>query len=212
MSHLEAALEWPLWAVLHQMQRRIMARSTYFGIQTWQSPVDFWVLQEILCEVLPDVVVEIGTHRGGHTLAIAHLLDALEGGRIIGVDRSHSEAATLVREHPRIQLIEGEAVAVASIVARAIGSEERVLVIEDSAHTFDHTLAVLEAYAPLVTPGSYFIVQDTICHHGLDEGPAPGPWEAVSAFLAAHPEWESDRSREDFLITWHPTGYLRRRQ
>ena len=87
-----------------------------------------------------------------------------------------------------------------------------VLIIEDSAHTFDNTLNVLKRYSPLIKPGGYFIVEDTICHHGLDVGPSPGPYEAVEAFLEMNPNFESDRSKEPFLITWNPKGYLKRRK
>jgi hypothetical protein len=44
-----------------------------------------------------------------------------------------------------------------------------------------------------VPVGGYFIVEDTICHHGLDVGPKPGPYEAVDAFLAERAQFERDR-------------------
>ena len=38
----------------------------------------------------------------------------------------------------------------------------------------------------------------------------PGPFEAVETFLATTDEFEIDREREKFLITFNPSGYLRR--
>jgi cephalosporin hydroxylase len=38
----------------------------------------------------------------------------------------------------------------------------------------------------------------------------PGPWEAVTDFLPRHPEFVPDRTREKFMHTWNPRGYLRR--
>jgi cephalosporin hydroxylase len=58
--------------------------------------------------------------------------------------------------------------------------------------------------------GGYFIVEDGICHHGLEIGPSPGPYEAVETFVAERSEFEIDRSREAFGITWNPKGYLKR--
>lgn len=194
-----------------RMQRRILSASTYAGVRTVKCPLDWWVYQEILWERRPDVVVEIGNYMGGTLLALAHQLDAIGQGRVIGVDLQHAWVAPAVRAHPRIRLVTGDATQVMGQVAAMIEPGAETLVIEDSSHEFQNTLAVLRAYEGLVQPGGYFIVEDTICWHGLDEGPFPGPMEAVSAFLKEHPEWEMDRSREAFGLTWNPGGYLRRR-
>ena len=95
--------------LLPLMQARIVDRTTYFGIQTLKNPLDFWVYQEIIFSVQPDVIVEIGNFHGGSLLALAHLCDARQKGRIIGVDIDQKEIAPAVRAHPRITLIEGEA-------------------------------------------------------------------------------------------------------
>jgi cephalosporin hydroxylase len=88
----------------------------------------------------------------------------------------------------------------------------RVMVILDSAHDRGHVLAELERFAPLVTPGCYLVVEDT----NLNGHPAlpdygPGPMEAVVEFLAAHPEFEVDEGRTRHLLTFNPSGFLRRR-
>ena len=46
-------------------------------------------------------------------------------------------------------------------------------------------------------------------HPALDSY-GPGPFEAVAEFLPAHPEFSIDRSREKFLSTFNPCGYLLR--
>ena len=89
---------------------------------------------------------------------------------------------------------------------------DNVMIIEDSDHSYENTLDILEMYKDLINPGFYFIVEDTICHHGLDIGPNPGPYEAVETFLSNNPEFEADRSRESFLLTWNQKGFLRRRK
>jgi cephalosporin hydroxylase len=207
---LEDALDLTLRQVIPIIQHHIMNESTYFGISTWKNPLDFWVYQEILYELRPDVIIEIGNHAGGSTLALAHVCDSLNHGRVIGLDLSHANVPELVRTHPRITLVEGDACASFDVVAHLIGPAEQVLVIEDSSHTFENTLCVLETYSPLVKPGGYFIVEDGICHHGLDGGPFPGPYEAVDAFLRQNSGFAIDRQREGFLITWNPKGFLRK--
>lgn len=208
---LEDCLDVPLREVLPALQQGIMEHTSYFGIPTLKNPLDAWVYQEIISASRPDVIVEIGNHHGGHLLALAHLCDAMGHGRVIGVDLSHHQVPPLVRNHPRVSLIEGDACDSYTRVEALVAADEQVLLIEDSAHTFDNTLRVLRQYALLVKPGGYFIVEDSICHHGLAIGPQPGPYEAIGVFLQENPWFESDRSREHFLVTWNPRGYLRRR-
>lgn len=184
-------------------------RSYYFGVPIVKNPIDLWTYREIITETRPDAVVEIGTHRGGTLLAIAHILDVLGHGIAVGVDVDTALVHSSVRSHPRVRLVGGDAVASVGRVRESVG--KRCMVIEDSSHTMTNTLAVMEAYAQMVGDGCYLVVEDSICHHGLDHGPAPGPFEAIEAFLRKHPEWESDRSRERFVLTWNPRGYLRRR-
>lgn len=85
-----------------------------------------------------------------------------------------------------------------------------MLVIEDSLHTYDNTLNVLKTYAPLVTPDSFLIVEDSHCCHGLDYGPVPDPYEAIADFMAVNRKFVTERDCENFFITFNPTGYLKR--
>lgn len=210
-KYMEDQLNMPLSNVLQVVQDRIMEKTTYFGIRTLKSPMDFWVYQEIICETRPDVIIEIGNYCGGSTLALAHICDSLGGGRVIGLDVSHANVPEFVEKHPRINFIEGNASSSFEKVKSLIAKNERVLVLEDSAHTYENTLCLLNIYSHFVKPGDYFIVEDSICHHGLDVGPLPGPFEAIEAFMKGNTLFEIDRERESFLITWNPKGYLRRK-
>jgi cephalosporin hydroxylase len=161
-----------------------MNESTYFGVKLLKSPTDFWVYQEIIYETRPDVIIEIGNYYGGSALALAHICDCLGHGRVIGVDLSHANVQETVRRHARITLIEGDAGLSFDRVASLIEPEDKVLIIEDSSHTYENTLQAPNTYSPLVKPGGYFIVEDGICHHGLDGGPFPGRFEAVETFVS----------------------------
>jgi cephalosporin hydroxylase len=207
---MEELLDMPLGKVLPLIQESIMNRTTYFGVQTLKNPMDAWIYQEIIFEMKPDVIVEIGNRHGGSALFFAHLCDALGKGKIIGLDLTHKTVPDRVKQHPRITFIAGDACQNVDRVERMISSDDRVLVIEDSSHTYENTLNVLRLYSKLTKLGDYFIVEDSICHHGLDTGPSPGPYEAIEDFVKENAEFEIDRSRERFLITWNPKGYLRR--
>ena len=88
MPYMEDCLDWPLSRVLPLLQHRIMEGSSYHGIPTMKSPLDFWIYQEILWETRPAFIIELGNLYGGSALALAHACDTLGKGKIIGVDIS----------------------------------------------------------------------------------------------------------------------------
>ncbi|MBL8250560.1 MAG: class I SAM-dependent methyltransferase [Candidatus Competibacter sp.] len=206
---MEEHLDMPLRDALAIIQDRIMNQTTYFGVKALKNPFDHWVYQELIHANRPDVIIEIGNANGGSTLSLAHLCDLLGKGRVIAIDISHQGIPERVKKHPRIALIEGDACQHFAGVARSIAAGERVMIIEDSSHTYQNTLDVLRTYSVLLKPGDYFIVEDSICHHGLEVGPKPGPYEAIETFLEQNRNFVSDRDRESFLITWNPKGYLK---
>lgn len=85
-------------------------------------------------------------------------------------------------------------------------------------HTHGHVLREMEAYAPLVSQGSYCVVFDTLIEDMPDSMFADRPWgvgnnpkTAVWEFLKTHPEFEIDKSiQHKLLITVAPDGFLKR--
>jgi cephalosporin hydroxylase/SAM-dependent methyltransferase len=182
----------------------------YHGIEAHKCPLDLWVFQEILHEVRPALVIELGTYIGGTTLFLAHQLDQLGTGRVLTIDcRDLPRPA-----HPRIEYRLGDThdagvQAAARDAAQSAGGP--VLVIHDADHKYVACLADLRDYGPLVTPGSYLIVEDTnVNGHPVLAEWGPGPYEAVAQFLSEAPDFETDVSREKYGVSYNPGGYLRR--
>ena len=181
----------------------------WLGAQALKNPLDLWVYQEILVETRPELVIETGTYRGGSALYFASLCDLLGGGEVVSIDIEP------VRDdypsHSRITFLGGRSstdpALVAEVSERAAG--RRALVILDSDHSQSHVARELAAYAQLVPVGCYLIVEDSNIGR-IREDLMPGPLEAIEAFLASTDEFEIDREREKFLITFNPSGYLRR--
>ncbi len=222
---IEDCLNRSIGDLIKVLQDRTINRTKYFGVPTQKVPLDLWVYQEIITDIRPEVIIEIGTRFGGSALYMAHILDQLGHGRVVTVDINPGPIHEAVRKHPRITIVTGDATkpeVLAGVVKQACDSTGAppvpCIVIEDSAHSCWNTLAVLKAYWQLVTVGSYFIVEDSIIAHGINwsvdgwKTPADktGPWAAIDAFLAENKAFVSDRWREDFLVTWNPKGYLRR--
>lgn len=208
--YLEQNLNSTIKELLLPFQHRLTFDTKWFGITTQKNPLDFWVYQEMLFDQRPDVLIEIGNYYGGSTLALAHLMDLLGHGQIIAVDIDHSKIDPLARAHPRISWIEKDAPLAIDQVQALINPTDRVMIIDDSAHDYLKTLEILDAYNPLVKIGDYFVVEDGICHHGIPVGPMPGPYEAIKQFLKKNTNWESDRSKESWVLTYNPRGFLRR--
>lgn len=186
--------------------------TTWLGTRVVKCPLDLWNYQEILTELRPDLIIETGTLFGGSAFFLATVCDHLGWGRIVTIDLEEQEGRPA---HPRIEYWKGSSTDPGIVErARAAAAESRtVLVILDSDHTERHVLAELRAYAGLVTPGSYLIVEDTnVNGHPVLRSYGPGPMEAVERFLAESGDFFPDQDRESkFLLTFNPKGYLRRR-
>lgn len=183
--------------------------ATWLGAQTLKNPLDLWVYQEIMVETRPELVVETGTYRGGSTFYLASLCDLLGAGEVVSLDIE--EVRDDYPEHPRITYLGGRSSTDPDVVAevRARAEGKRTLVILDSDHSQAHVEAELAEYAGLVPVGGYVIVEDSNIGQ-IRKDLLPGPLEAIGTFLAGTDEFEIDRAREKFLITFNPSGYLRR--
>jgi cephalosporin hydroxylase len=84
-------------------------------------------------------------------------------------------------------------------------------VLLDSDHAEAHVRQELEAYHPLVTAGSYLVVEDTNLNgHPVEPEHGPGPWEAMQAFLSAHTQFAHDTEMDKFLVSFNPKSFLKR--
>lgn len=188
------------------------AESKWLGVRVLKTPQDLWTYQEIITETRPDLIVETGTFKGGSALFLATICDGVGNGRVVSVDINRGHGSSLPA-HPRFLFLEGSSTDPQTVerIRAEIATGSRVMAILDSAHSQDHVIAELRAYGPLVTPGCYLVVEDTNLNgHPVAPAYGPGPMEAVREFLAEGAPFEVDRSRERFLVTFHPGGFLRR--
>ena len=192
-------------------ERGVLNDTYWFGVPIQKSPLDCWTYQEILHEQRPDLIVETGTYLGGSALFFAHLFDLLGDGRVLTIDLQHRGRV----DHPRVTQLEGDALSpeILAKVEAAVAGARRVLVVLDDDHSAAHVLRELRTYGRFVTPGSYMVVEDTnVNGHPVFPEHGPGPMEAVRQFLAGDPSFEIDHSREKFLLTYFPDGWLRKRR
>ena len=193
----------------HNNVQNIDENILWMGKKAKKFPMDAWIYQEIIHLLKPDIVIEIGNLNGGSTLFLANMLDIIDRGKVLALDIDHSR---IDFTHPRIDWITGDANSryVLNKVESQIREGMIVIVIEDSSHTYDNTLAVLRNYNRFVTMGSYFIVEDGVCKYPFIEGPKPGPYDAIQDFIKENTRFEVDRTKEKFALTYNPSGYLKR--
>jgi cephalosporin hydroxylase len=185
-------------------------KTTWLGTIVWKNPFDLWLYQEIIHRIKPDLIIETGTAFGGSALYMAAICDINGRGSVVSVDL---DPKPNLPPHPRVRYVTSSSVApeiVAELTELARGAET-VLVVLDSDHSQQHVAAEIAAFAPLVTVGSYLIVEDTnINGNPVYPNFGPGPMEATREFLAGHPEFEPDPEADKFLVTFNPKGVLKR--
>jgi len=189
---------------------RTWSDTYWLGTPAQKCPLDLWIYQELLHELRPAVIVETGTAAGGSALFLASICDLLGHGSIVTVDVAPKPGRPT---HERITYLTGSSTApeIRKQVEELVGDSAPVLVILDSNHERDHVLEELRIYAPLVTAGSFVIVEDTnVNGHPVSPDHGPGPMEAVDEFLRSSAEFSVDRRREKFFLTFNPGGYLQR--
>lgn len=234
------------------IQQKYMYNFTFLDRPIIQTPMDMIAMQELIWQVRPDLIIETGIAHGGSLIMSASMLalldycEAVERGtlldpgashrRVLGIDidiRQHNQAA--IEAHPmarHITLIQGSSIDpdVISQVHAYASHYQRILVCLDSNHTHAHVLAELEAYAPLVSPGSYCVAFDTIIEDLPDTMYPDRPWSKGNNSKTAVWEYLQRLSSEGrmaadgkplrfeidtilehkLLITTSPDGYLKR--
>lgn len=199
---------------------KALQQSTYCGLPILKNPLDLFVYQEIIYKTKPDIIIEIGTYKGGSAKYLGELLLKIRGPytAVITIDPNNMHQAV----YDNILYLRGKASdpKVIDDINFVIKNKNmlklkinplRIMVIDDGSHTYDDTLANLNIYSQFVTLNQYYIVEDCICHHGLDIGPKPGPAEAVELFLqnVGYARFLVDRTCERFGLTYNSGGFLK---
>lgn len=202
---------------------------SWFGRPLIQLPEDVIRIQEVIWRLQPDVIIETGIAHGGSLVFYAALCTAIGKGRVIGIDIAVRPAnRRAIEAHPLsrlISIIEGDSTAPATVsrVAADIKPDQRVIVILDSNHSYDHVSRELAAYAPLVSPGSYLVATDGIISEFHDLPGGRPEWvhdnatRAAADFAARNPDFmlepptrAFDESKLERTPTYWPGAWLKR--
>lgn len=184
---------------------------TYKGVPAVKSPFDYVLYQMLIFRLQPDLIVEIGTHKGGTALYLADLLNLNGKGQLHTIDLPGNREDDALHQHPRITVFkEG----FKAYNTDTLNQYSCILVIEDGSHQYADTLAAMEKFAPFVTDSSYLLVEDGIVTEmGIANDFDGGPQRAIRQFLSANKNFSIDRTYCDFFgpnVTFNVNGYLKK--
>jgi cephalosporin hydroxylase len=202
---------------------------SWLGFQFPQLPEDVLRLQEVVCRLKPDLIVETGVYGGGSTIFFASLCELNGKGRVCSVELALrpeiKESLAAHRLGGRIALLEGDSRSpeVFRRVEEQAAGADSVLVFLDSDHHKAHVAGELALYSRLVTVGSYIVATDGVMRLLADTPKGDASWlddnpaAAAREFAAAHPEFVLERPAPLFAsdayndtLTYFPDAWLRR--
>ncbi|MBN2340504.1 MAG: class I SAM-dependent methyltransferase [Deltaproteobacteria bacterium] len=202
---------------LNDIQNGVM-KSVYRDVPFFKSPFDIAIYLQLLAKQKTRSVIEIGTKHGGSALWFADMLSAMHKERptVISVD---IDPISRVRDD-RITFLRGDAAKLDDVLDDTVIEQlpRPLLVIEDSSHFYEHTLATLKYFHPRLKSGDYIVVEDGI----VSQLPHPqyrqyqdGPNRAVIDFLEKHSDaYTLDTALCDFFghnVTYNPNGFLQKK-
>jgi hypothetical protein len=149
----------------------------WLGQPIWQYPLDAWIIQEVVGELKPDIVVETGTYLGGSAYFFACLCDLLGQGEVISIDI----AARGTIPHPRITYLQGSSTdpAIVGSVAQRIpkaGAKGCLLywILIIVRGTFDKNLNLMLLW--FLVALTFMFKMDVLMSYLVSEEEALAPW------------------------------------
>ena len=201
-------------AMLRDVQAGTIAY-TYKGLRCIKDPFDLAIYLRLLWDLRPKSLIEIGSNQGGGALWFADMLSVmgLLPCPVVSIDRNPVTRLT----DPRIAFLAGEAARLGETLTTQLRAAlpHPWLVIEDSAHSYEVTLAALRFLAGATVAGDVVVIEDGVLSDlGMDEKYNGGPNRALAEFLVASPE--TFRVLTPYCdmfgmnATYNPNGYLLR--
>jgi cephalosporin hydroxylase len=199
----------------------------YAGIRLLKFPEDLRAYEHLLWTSRATVVIELGARFGGSALWFRDRLRTLQSYGLIerplvlsidiDPDLARKGVLTADPSSDGIEVIGGDVTdpELPDRVAELVPDGASCLVIEDSAHVYETTLAALEGFTRFVQPGGFFVVEDGCVD--IDELRLKPDWPR--GVLPALTDWLATEQGRNFVvredlelygISCHPSGFLQR--
>jgi cephalosporin hydroxylase len=198
-------------------EKRIWEKTEWLGVPMWKLPFDAFIMQELICKVRPNVLIETGSGFGGSSVFYASIMQMINHGKVITIDvdikKQRMYRCLSIDVLERIHVIEGSSTRedVLYNLEKHLLAHYTNMVVLDSWHSYDHVLEEMRKYEKYVSKDSYMVVEDThVNGHPVEWKHGKGPYEAVETFLKENDDFVIDEDCEKYKMTFNPKGYLRR--
>lgn len=196
---------------------RVHRRTHFAGVEIIKAVSDLWAYQQLIHDLRPAAIVELGVWAGGFLLYADWLCEVfgLDDTQIIGVDITSKRIDRRALDLRRVTSIEASSLAPEVAAAVRAAREESpgpMLVSVDDDHHAAHVLAELKMLRPLTRAGDVVVVEDTNVSL-VRPRYGPGPAEGLAAYMRKYPgDYRADPGLEPFGWSYASGGWLRRLQ
>jgi len=214
-------------------EAHMFSMAHFMGMYLQQDPNDAFALHDLFWRLQPDLLIELGTDTGGSAIFFSSFMRVYnpesliitidprngieEGSWDRGAKSLCPDCIMSAKEHflwdPKyIHFIQGVPSKQSTVdrVRKIIEERgfERIVVMDDCSHAYQHVLDNMNAYEQFVTVGSYLIVQDT----KLDRMGRHSAMAAVKTFMEnqGRDRYVRDNQWEYFLFSHHHGGFLKK--
>lgn len=189
----------------------------YKGLYMSKLPCDMFIYPDIIYRATPEVVVEIGTQRGGSTIFYSDLL-APYGGHVATVDINSPDKEILsLFEEKNISFIEGDInnpETIQAILEYCTG--KKCLVIDDGSHNENDVYNTFRSLNHLIPAGGFYIIEDgmtnAILMDVLPDKQDLQPNRAIALILRNYLNFELFRVYDEYVFSTVLMGIIQRKK
>ena len=186
----------------------------YKGHKLSKFPADMFIYPDIIYRLKPEIILEIGTQRGGSAIYFSDLLEPIDG-RVITVDiKPPKDNDTLTQfKEKEITSIKGDVTNPGTIKKiHDLCIEKRCLIIDDGSHYENHVYNTFFSLQHLIPIGGLYIIEDGMTcaiYHPREEKYKTN--RAIARILNEFPNFELFREYDNFIFSTVLMGILQRK-
>eukprot|EP00401_Gymnodinium_catenatum_P066399 CAMPEP_0117621546 /NCGR_PEP_ID=MMETSP0784-20121206/87688_1 /TAXON_ID=39447 /ORGANISM="" /LENGTH=349 /DNA_ID=CAMNT_0005425471 /DNA_START=106 /DNA_END=1155 /DNA_ORIENTATION=+ len=211
----------------------LFSHTSWFGVSIQQDPSDAFQLASLLWHEQPDLLIEIGTNTGGGAIFYATVMREYNSNALVltidpkdpaqdwasavgqGCAECNDVRCTRIWHSKNVKFIHGfsSEAKVLKQVEEIVPRFNKIMVMHDGSHFFQHVLEDLRNYDRFTSVGSYMVVQDTkMSRMYTPLNGNPYPLGAAEEFMRGQGKdrYAVDKQFEYLVYSQHHNGWLRK--